>query len=345
MTDWLDGDTIYAATGVVVPAFFSASTNEETVARLLRMTLADLPRIVAPENVWLVVDGDPRTAEIARGVLPCIAPELQLLSLPSNQGKLGAMREGTLALLATRPQVRYVAFLDGDGDHMATVVPRLVRTVAYIEGARGIEDVVVIGARASRSRPMGWLRGELEELLDQVTVDALAYALARQGRVLDVSCFLPGQVCDISSGFKVFTRHLVANTVARAPGFLGTISRADYDRYGPETMTVVEAALAGALVAEAQRPTWDGQPTTAYGEYRLVAVYGELLAWVWERLDISVEGAAAMFDNRAPARALRTTQEGVKLLAEVRTHALTRLQAWRGEEGAIAPPRALPPFF
>jgi len=345
MSDWLDGDRLSAETGVVVPAYFSPATDESTVRRLLWMTLADLPRVVAPENVWLVVDGDERTACLAKDVLPRVSGQMGFLPLPTNQGKLGAMRAGTRALLESQPAVRYIAYLDGDGDHMASVVPRLVRTADFIADARGADDVLVVGSRASRSRPMGWLRGELEELLDQVTMDALAFALARQAKVLDVSCCLPGRVWDISSGFKVYSRHLAEVTVAKEPGFLGSLTHSDYDHYGPETMMVVEAVLAGAIVAEAQRPTWDGQPTTAFGQFRTAALYGELLAWVWQRLDISVDQAIKMFDNHTPARALVTTSDGIKALADVRAYALSHLADWRGEPATFPAPPARPPFF
>ncbi len=345
MQVWLDGDEVAASTGIVVPAYFSAGADDETVTRLLRMTLADLPRVVAPEAVFVVTDGDARTARLAEALLPRLAGGMRLLPLPMNQGKLGAMRAGTRALLDACPAVQYVAYLDGDGDHMAAVVPRLVRTAAYIAAARGTADVLVIGSRASRSRPMGWLRGELEELLDQVTIDALAFALAREGRVLDTSCCLPGRACDVSSGFKVYTRRLAARVVAAEPQFMGTLSRSDYDHYGPETTCVVEAALSGATLAEAQRPTWDGQPTTAFGEFRVVTLYGELLAWVWQRLDIPVANAALMFDNRAPARELRTTRDGAQALVDVREYALSRLQAWRQDGDAPHDALPLPPFF
>jgi len=345
MHGWLDGEALAEVTGVVVPAYFSARTDDETVTQLLHMTLADLPRVVTPSAVVLVTDGDDRTARLAEALLPRLAQGMRLLRLPENQGKLGAMRAGTRALLDAHSQVRYLAYLDGDGDHMAAVVPRLVRTAAHVAQARGVADVLVIGSRASRTRPMGWLRGELEELLDQVTVDALTYTLARQERVLDVSCLLPGRVCDISSGFKVYSRSLATSVVAAEPQFTGTLSRSDYDHYGPETMCVVEAALMGATLIEAQRPTWDGQPTTAFGEFRVVALYGELLAWVWQRLDISVENAAAMFDNRAPARELRTTGDGTQALGQVRQYALERLQAWRKDAADAPKSLSLPPFF
>jgi hypothetical protein len=345
MTDWLDGNRVYSETGVIVPAYFSAAINDDTVQRLLWMTLADLPRVVNPCNIRLVTDGDARTAGLAAQMLADQPDYGELLALPQNLGKLGAMRAGVQVLLAQRPQVRYVAFLDGDGDHMATVVPRLVRTAAAIAAGRQSEDVLVIGSRQSRARPMGWLRGELEELLDQVTMDALAFALAREGRVLDLSCCAPHSVCDISSGFKVFTRHLVEATVAQEPSFLGSLTHSDYDHYGPETTTVVEAVLAGATVVEMLRPTWDGQPTTAFGEFRTVALYGELLAWVWQRLDLTVGQAAAMLDNRIPARELRTTQEGSLALTEVRAYALERLVAWRGATEPLPSEPVLPSFF
>lgn len=103
MQVWLDGDEVAASTGIVVPAYFSAGADDETVTRLLRMTLADLPRVVAPEAVFVVTDGDARTARLAEALLPRLAGGMRLLPLPMNQGKLGAMRAGTRALLDACP--------------------------------------------------------------------------------------------------------------------------------------------------------------------------------------------------------------------------------------------------
>jgi hypothetical protein len=329
-------------TAVVIPVYFSARAAEETIERLLRITLMDLHHCLPPEQVWAVVDGDLRSAAILRRVAQALAPDgaqgIQILVLPENRGKLGAMAEAMRAILREQPHVRWLAVMDNDADHLATVLPQLVRAAGFLADVYGHDRVLAIGARASRTRPMGWVRGELELLLDQLTLDALHYALAQRGAVLDLSQCLSGATPDLNSGFKVYGRRLAELLFDRAEPVYATLSPADYDRYGPETVTVVETALAGGVMGEVLRPTWDGQLTTSFGEYAVVEMYGELLAWVWARLGVASSAAAQMFDNRRRGLALGTAAEGAELVGRLRAHALGRLATHCGEPA----PHALP---
>ncbi|HHX64136.1 MAG TPA: hypothetical protein GX702_04510, partial [Chloroflexi bacterium] len=126
---------------------------------------------------------------------------------------------------------------------------------------------------------------------------------------------------------------------------LACLEPAHYWRYGPETVTVIEGLLKGAVIAELRRLTWDGQPATSFGEFRHVSLYGDLLAWVYTRLEIPIEVAARLYDNRVPSMPLRTTTEGRDLLDAVRRHALERTRDYRGEGGAIPPPPPTVPFL
>ena len=94
----------------------------------------------------------------------------------------------------------------------------------------------------------------------------------------------------------------------------------DYWHYGPETVTIVEAMLAGAEFAEVRRLTWDGQPASSFNEFRHVRLYGELLAWVFARLEIPPSVAARLFDNAARPLLLGTMAPGAQTLAELRRH-------------------------
>jgi hypothetical protein len=345
---WTDQAALARVTGVVIPAYFSATPSDEMVSRLLWMTLGDTHHYVPLGNVWVVVDGDPRTASLLEPLRQRLLAEqgatFHSLPLPENRGKLAALKEGVGALLAASPDVQYIAVRDGDGDHMAADIPPLVRVADYLARAYAHTDLIVIGARRSRHRPMGWVRGELEALLDRVTLDALAYALAREGRALNLRHCAEGAVPDLSSGYKVYGRRAAQRLFVDLQPQLETLSPADYWHYGPETVTVVEGVLAGTILAEVRRYTWDGQPTTSFGEFRQVALYGELLAWVYARLDIPLDVAAQFYDNYTPAMPLRTTGQGRELLDAVRAYALDKARVYRGKSGAIPPPMPMVPF-
>jgi hypothetical protein len=264
------------------------------------------------------VDGDAHSAAIARRVLNGLASSggttMRLVANESNGGKLAVMRQGMRAVLESQPHVRYLAIMDGDGDHLPAVLPGLVRAAASMAQAYGHERVIAIGARLDRARTMGWVRGELETLLDGLTVDALGYALARQGRAPDVSQCLPGRIPDLSSGYKVYLREMALALFAGPEPETGTLSAWDYWHYGPETVTIVDAVLGGAVFGELRRPSWNGQPATSFGEFSVVSMYGALLTWAWMRLTLPLDVAATQFDNRRAGMALGTAREGAEVL-------------------------------
>ncbi|MHB1293761.1 MAG: glycosyltransferase family protein [Anaerolineae bacterium] len=343
---WTDQAALGRTSAVVIPAFFSARPSDGMVRDLLWMTLADCAHYLPFENVYVVVDGDARTArlaaEVARDLSGRGAGAPNVLILPENHGKLWAIREGVHAILRERPQVALLVMRDGDGDHAAADMPALLRAAQRATDYAGPE-VLVIGARSSRHRPMGWARGELEWLLDRVTLDALAFHLARAGRALDLSqCLARDGVPDLSSGYKVYSRALAERLFVDQSPQYATLAESDYWHYGPETVAVVEALLAGALLAEVPRPTWNGQPTSSFGDMAHTALYGELLAWVYCRLDIPLAAAARLFDNAAPSLLLQTTAEGHESLAAVRQRALERLRAFRHSDEPIPPAAPAP---
>ncbi|MHB1319010.1 MAG: glycosyltransferase [Anaerolineae bacterium] len=334
-------------TAVIVPVYFSARPSDAMVDRLLWMTVVDLPPYVPAEQVWLVVDGDSRSAAIARQVLDRLATagqgHMRLLVNEENAGKLAVIRQGMRVILESQPHVRYLAIMDGDGDHLPAVLPGLIRAADSMVAAYGHERVIAIGARSSRTRPMGWVRGELEGLVDQLTIDALTYALARDGRAIDLSQCLPGRIPDLSSGYKVYLREMALLLFGGAEPETGTLSAWDYWHYGPETVTIVDAMQAGAVFGEMLRPSWDGQPATSFGEFSVVSMYGALLTWVWARLGLSLEVAATQFDNRRVGMALGTAIEGAEELDRLRTHALGGLATHTGQR-SVPPARATLPF-
>jgi hypothetical protein len=334
-------------TAVIVPVYFSAKPGDDMVESLLRMTVLDLPHVVPQEQTWLIVDGDARSAAIARRVLDGLATSsgasMRLVVNETNGGKLAVIRQGMRAVLESQTHVRYLAIMDGDGDHLPTVLPGLVRAAASMAEAYGHERVIAIGARQDRARAMGWVRGELETLLDSLTVEGLGYALARQGRALDLSQCLPRRTPDLSSGYKVYLREMALLLFAGPEPVTGTLTLWDYWHYGPETVTIVDAVLGGAVFGEMLRPSWNGQPATSFGEFSVVSMYGALLSWVWARLGLPLDVAATQFDSRRVGMPLGTTLEGAEVLDRLRAHALKALASQTGS-AAVPPPRSTLPF-
>jgi len=349
MDHWMEHDEMRERIAVVIPAYYSQRPSDELVAQLSWITLCDTQVYHPLENTWVVVDGDPRTERILHNLqnelLAKQGQTFNLLPLPVNKGKFWVMREGIRAILDERPGVDYILVRDGDGDHVNSDIPRLVRGADILARETGQTRMIVIGRRSSRHRPMGWLRGELETMLDQITMDALAYYQAQQGVVLDTSRLQFGGVPDLSSGYKVYGRDIALSLFGNEPPSLCGVSASDYWHYGPETVTIVEAVLQGVTLAEVPRLTWDGQPATSFGEFRIVRLYGALLGWVFVRLGIGLANAAQMIDNIYPAITLRTTREGQETLSQIRTFALEHLRAHSQTAEDIPAPRASLPFL
>jgi len=346
---WNDQSTLAHSTGMVIPCYFSATPTDETVYHLLWMTLGDCHHYVDLAKICVVVDGDERTTNIAERVRERLWLEHKqtflLLPLPENKGKLWAVQEGMRSLLSQNPQLLYLVTRDGDGDHGVADMPALLRAAGLLHETYGHSRIIVLGARRSRHHPMGWIRGELETLLDQVTLDALAYALARQGRALNLAHCHAATVPDLSSGYKIYGRRMAEMLFVESQPLCAGLSAYDYWHFGPETVPVVEAVLSGGVLAELQRLTWDGQPATSFGEFQHIRLYGELLAWVYARLEIPLEVAAQFYDNHVPALALRTMSQGAETLAQLREHALGKLARQGNSQGPVPAPGPSLPFM
>lgn len=350
MDRWLDQSELSQITGVVVPAYFSARPSDTMVQDLLWMTLGDCHHYVPLDHVVTVVDGDERTARLVKAIKDELADEhgssFRTLILPENRGKLWAIKEGISHLLDAEPELEYFVIRDGDGDHDMSEVPSLVRTASYLAEAQKSSHVIAIGSRRSRHHPMGWIRGELETLLDSVTLDALAYHLAQSGRAMNLSnCLGQGQVPDLSSGFKVYGQEIARELFLEGEPRMACLSAEDYWHYGPETVTIVEAILRDTVIGEKLRLTWDGQPATSFGEFKHVSLYGELLAWVYARLQVSLEAAAQFYDNHAAHALLHTTGEGRELLDAVRRYGLQKLVTYRGLSKPVPEAKPILPFL
>jgi hypothetical protein len=99
----------------VVPAFNEAAN--------LRRVVSDLSRVIPREDILVVNDG---SADGTEALLPDLG--VRWLTLSQRLGVGGAVRTGIR--YAHRAGYRYVVRLDGDGQHRACDIPRLLRAVS-----------------------------------------------------------------------------------------------------------------------------------------------------------------------------------------------------------------------
>lgn len=338
------------AVGMVVPVWFSPKTSEEIVWRLLSITLDDLASYVAPQQVCLVVDGDARSGNLAARKCKAIAARCgqapTLLLRGKNRGKGYTVMEGVCHLLEEHPDLHFVAVRDADGDHALSDLPHLVRAADHVMGTTGNSKVIIIGHRHCLYRPLGFVRGELELLVDRVLLDGLRFHLARRGEVLDLCyCSSYGDLPDFNSGYKVYSRAAAEAIFTHLEGQHLCLTPEEFWRYGSETIAIVEGVVRGAVLGEMSRTTWDGQPTSSFQECDLVQVYGAMLGWLFCRLTIPAAPAAQMLDNHLPRLTLYTVGQGRETLLAVRQTALARLADHLGQPAAPLSPPVLLPFL
>ncbi len=338
--------------GMVIPVWYNPSEPDAAASELLRLTLADCARFLPLENVVLVVDGSPRVAALARAErdrLHAVEGSAPVLLIEEeNRGKEHAVTQGMQWLLQERPTVDLLAVRDADADHFINDLPNLARAALHIVAETDNARALVIGRRISLHRPMGWLRGELEQLQNWVLLDALRYHLAQRGRVLDLRfCAGSGTVPDFNSGYKLYTRAAAAAIFADPGAEMRCLGPDEFWRCGAETISVVHGVLSGATLGEVGRLTFDGQPTSTFaaGAAARVRWYGGVIAWIFSRLDVPFAAAQAILDNHVVASAMTTLEPAAEELRAVREAALQRLAAYRGEAYASTPLARMIPFL
>jgi hypothetical protein len=276
-------DALRRTTGVVVPVHLPAGEGAALGAALLRDTVAALCReLERPASVVLSVDGEEHGGKTAAE----LAAELgvAVVGAPESQGKLAAARRGVARLLEDGSPV-YVAVVDSDGDHFANELANLVRAARHVE-ARDPVGALILGRRLSRHRPLGFLRGEYEELADRVLLDALAYDAARRGSPLRLEYATPFEECpDFHSGYKLFTREIARRVFLDPPRLCG-VSDAGYHRHAVEAVMVVEALAAGAALGVVNRSTFNEQPVSAFGQLERRRLVADKIIWPCKRLAV-----------------------------------------------------------
>lgn len=282
---------------MVIPVYLPETIDTTCGAALVRDTVATYYATVGDRSAICVsVDGEAHGAALGRELAARWGVSLTIA--PTNGGKLAAVRRGAEVLLA-RDDVAYLAVVDQDGDHLANELVNLVRVAEHIARARGDGRVMVIGARTSRHRPMGFLRGELEGLAGHVLLDALQYHAAATGRPLRLEYAYAHSPCpDFHSGYKVFDRE-TARAVFLAPVRKMGLSETCYYRHACEAVMSVEALESGAYLGIARRTTTDEQPVSTFGRYDVSELTADMIVWPAKRLGVPLAFVEQWIANHA----------------------------------------------
>ena len=303
-------------TGIVIPVYFPTGADSGLERALLADNVrAYMQQVDDPGRICLSVDG----SEHGREVAEALAAECGVTAVcaPENKGKLNGLRHGVEALWV-REELHYIAAVDSDGDHFANELLNLVRAAVYVQQREGGE-VLVLGRRSSRHRPMGFLRGELEELADRVLLDACYYQAAKSNRPLRMEyATTQEEYPDYHSGFKLYSRAVVEPVFLAEPN-LCALDPAAYYRHGCEAVAIVEALLAGARLVSVARSTFNEQPVSAFGQYNRERLVADKIIWPCKRLDVPAPFVGQWLRNHLPRLLLNTlVPEGKEELLEVR---------------------------
>ena len=194
-------------TGVVIPVYLPSTIDTKQGEALLEDTVElACGQVTDPAHICLSVDGEACGAKAAQRLAQRFGALVHIG--PANRGKLGGAMDGVRVLLQD-VDVQYVALVDQDGDHFANELMNFVRAALHITACTRIERVLVLGRRISRHRPMGFLRGELEELADRMLLDALQYHAAVNRTPLRLEyANMFDEYPDFHSGYKLFSAPL-----------------------------------------------------------------------------------------------------------------------------------------
>ena len=270
-------------TAIVVPVCFPPHIDAAEGARVLRDTLAACRDQVSAPAVCLSVDG----ADCGAAVAEPLAREFgaTLMVGAKNRGKFMAVANG-VARMDQNAGWRYVAVVDQDGDHFLNELLNFVRAAEHIRAHTGLERILVLGRRISRHRPMGLLRGELEELADRVLLDALTYHsfAAKQPLRLEYA-FMHDEFPDFHSGYKLFSRQTAGEVFLCEPNLCG-VPEACYYRHGVEAVMTVEAMIRGAYLGVVNRSTLNEQPFSTFGVLERCQLVADKMIWPLRRLNV-----------------------------------------------------------
>ena len=315
--------------GVVIPAWFSPELPPAQVRELLLHTLAGSQRLAPPERLVLVVDGAPAVSAVAHELQTDWTRDLGapfvLLDLPENGGKGAAVAAGLQYLCAAEPPA-YCLTRDADGDHRVSDMPRLVLLAEQIAREQDTGLVAVIGGRQSVHRPMNWLRGELELWLDEVATEAYKLALAQTGAALNTQYYAAyGSYADLESGCKCFSAAAARLAAETLRSEAAKHPELDLLRWACEILPLTEVVLAGGVIGEVRRLTYEGQPASGYEGPQSIPLYANQLIWLAQRLALTRRQAAQLLDNALLRRGMWSDGEARAIALDIRARVLAPL--------------------
>ena len=295
-------------TGVVIPVYFGGESDPERARAILSSTVEMFVREVDnPNNICLSADG----VEAGVPIVTEVANEygVQLVVGERNRGKFGALLNGMQALFA-HEHLQWFAAVDQDGDHFGNDLLNFVRAALHVVETGGTTldqaKIMVLGNRASRHRPLGFLRAEQEHLCNLVLLDALTYAAARSDTPLHLEYLTTtDSIPDFHSGYKLFSRTTAQAIFAQEPPLLGQSEAAAF-RHACEAVMTVESYLNGATLAAVNRRTFDEQPISVFASYNRAIVAADMILWPCKRLAIPAHFVSQWLSNHLPTLLLGT---------------------------------------
>lgn len=323
-------------TGIVIPVYVPQGVDVKVAEQLLDDTVSACCREVAdPQTVCLSVDGPGSAKAMVQTVAE--AHGVQTVCSEKNRGKLSAVRNGMTHLLEN-PDLRYLVSMDQDGDHFANELLHFVRAARHVETCLHTDRVMVLGRRISRHRPMGFLRGELEELADRIMLDALQYDAAVRGQPLRMQfANTLDEVPDFHSGYKLFTRATAA-AVFTGEEHKGGVSDDGYYRHAVEAVMTVEAIKSGATLAVVNRSTLDEQPISTFGLLNRQQMISDKMIWPCKRLGVPAAFVDQWLRNHMPRLLIGTlVPEGTEELLEIRRRVMRAYGVSAGDDPLMRP--------
>ncbi|NQZ67884.1 MAG: hypothetical protein HRT89_07420 [Lentisphaeria bacterium] len=303
-------------TAVVIPVFLNPQKDNTLSTALLRETVIQyLHEIDNPANICLSVDGKNCGAEIAEG----IASEYSLSHVigEQNLGKLSPVRNGA-SFVNDKLDVDYTAFIDQDGDHTANELINLIRLAEHMKDDTSEENLLILGRRISKHHPLGFFRGELEELADRLLLDAMQFYSAHHNKPLRFQyATVLEEYPDFHSGYKLYYKVALKKSLLTAPRLMECSSDAYY-RHSVECVMTLEAILSGAMMGIVNRSTLNQQPVSAFADLKRNRMVADQIIWPCKRLGIPPMYIKQWMANHLPRLLLNTlVPEGKNELIEI----------------------------
>lgn len=146
---------------------------------------------------------------------------------------------------------------------------------------------------------MSFTRGEWERITDEILLEAAKFALAREGRVPDLTycAFHTADPPDFMSGYKLFTIESAKFACQIMREEHRRFPKLDLMRYGWEGVPCLLILLSGGLIGEVTRMTYRRQPVTGYGDKASADFHGRQILYALRRCGLVGEPARLLFDN------------------------------------------------